>query len=711
MAYKPGTIPSSPRELLECVSERRRACAPLRARIAALQCIQINYAMGQQWMDVRSSSDGTTTMEVWDEDWSGRTSEMKVVNNAIGRLVRQASAQNNAVEVRAEVKPLDHQRGFETASRARSAKLMLNGIAEPSAFTSAYRLASSLRWNAGSSLLTLETTRKSGQLDPAVVVNPDGSPVVIDDAWIRWRRAMLTDLVWEPTNTSPDLDDHDWLMVERCMSLRSFERQYGPIENYGIKRERLPRLGQIAAPYVAAANFIGGSNAFSGYSSNASEPGVRVVTCLEGTEGTAPGRFDLCWFIIDLTPNAAPVSSIDGAVMNWDDPRGKWGSLGRPVFKLDAFRREDAMHGTGIPGILMAHQDLVNLATSAQAQQMLATVHGHWLVDKRAANREEFVNQLNRGVGGVLSYESQGGTIPAPQFVHPGPPDQSWMLVVADLKQTMLADAHQTQQSMGSAKSHVPQDVQMAIMESGGVVFDQILLNDHKELSAALATTLGTVRRHIEQGGSVLAHLRDQHGFSKDDLLNVLEIDPDRISLNVRAVQADMTMRSADQRVAELTSATMAGIVSPTAMRYERASFIGRPLVQQDALSASFAERHVRAVIDGFEWPGVPSLDAETFAIVARNAILGLDVTIPEDAEAIRRLEEAIQRQIAIGRENPELQNPAAASSGAAPTNNRTARGQVGGASAHRAPGSIDPSSSPIGAAGGLPLGLAPSIA
>lgn len=702
--------PSSPRELLECIQEKRRACAPLRGRFLQMEAVQIAYATGRQWMavDDRGSKSGTSRVEAWDQDWNGRTGQMKVVDNRIGRYVRQVAAQTSASRVGADIRPMRHQRGFEHAARARSASLMIDGISSDSAFTRAYRSASCLRWNAGSSLVVLETVRMKSTMDGSIVANEDGTPVVVDDAWIRWRAASLTELCWEPSNRSPDLADHDWLIVERPMSVRAFEKQWGPLEDYGIRRSSLPRLADIAGNYRSAASISGHASIHAHYAGMSEERGVRMVMHIDSSRNVGPGRFDRCWFVIDTSANPT-ASAVQGVVLNWDSPSGRWGSMGRPVFKFDAFRREDAMFGTGLPGVLMTHQDLVNIARSTQLQQMVNVVHGFWLVDKGSANRDEFMNQLSGGVGGVLQYDTRNGALKPPQFVHPQPPDQTWPLVISELAQAMMGDSHQTQQSLGVSKSHVPTDVQMAIMESGGVVFDGIGTRDAEELSEAIRCTLGTVRRHIESGGAILAHLRDEHGFTEDDLLNVLEIDPDRINLDVKAVRADLTTRSAEQRIGELHASTMAGVISPTAMRYERASKVGRPLLEQDSLLASFCERGVRQIIDGFDWPGVPSVPSEMFAIVARDAIAGLDPSIPEDAAAIQRIEQAIQRQIALGRENPELQNPALASA-AWSVNNQAGSGGSG-TSAPRSPASIDPSRSPIGAAGGLPLGLAPSLA
>ena len=700
--------PRTPRELLELIAERRRACSALRGLALQMESVQINYANGRQWMHVNPDVDGgTSRVEAWDTDWNGSSGEMKVVDNRIGRFVRQVAAQTSASKVSADIRPMRHQRGFEHADRARSASLMLDGIAEQSAFTRAFRSASCLRWNAGSALVVLETVRVRSSLSDDVVTNADGTPVVVDDAWIRWRAASLSELCWDPTNRSPDLADHDWLIVERPISLRSFERQWGPIEDYGISRNSLPRLSDVASNYRAAAGVSGAGSIHAQYAGQSREPGLRLVMFLDSSRGVAPGRFDRCWFVADTSSNSS--FGVSGSVMNWDSPGGRWGSMGRPVFKFDAFRREDAMFGTGLPGIMMTHQDLVNIARSTQMQQMVNVVRGFWLVDKDSANKDEFVNQLMSGVGGVLQFNSRNGQLSPPQYVHPQPPDQTWPIVVAELSQAMMGDAHQTQQSLGVSKSHVPTDVQMAVMESGGVVYDHIATRDVEELSEALRCTIGTMRLHLESGGSVLAHLRDEHGFTESDLLNVLDLDPARIGLDVRAVRADLTIRSADQRIGELHASTMTGMISPSAMRYERASKVGRPLVEQDATLAAFCERGIRQVIDGFDWPGIPSLPSETFALVARDAVLGLDPAIPEDAAAIQRIEQAVQRQLAIGRENPELQNPGLASM--AGQMNNQAGGGGSSSSAPRSPASIDPSTSPIGAAGGLPLGLSPSLA
>ena len=701
----------TPRQLLERASELRRDHSSTRATCAQNCAVQLAYATGRQWMNVTRGNGGSTAVEQRDEDWSGTSREMKVVDNQIGRLRRQVAAFTNASAIESRVSPHAHQRGAAIASQARSAQTVLNGIAEPCGFTRAYRSASSLRWTCGSSLIVLETTRKKNELSPGIATMPDGSPIVVDDSWLEWKRRPITDLVWDVANSSPNLSDHDVLMLEVPMTLRSFERQWGDIEAFGIDKDRLPTMREIA-PYYTSAASVAGCSLYSAYAAHSTEKALRMITFMERGENSPPGRFDYCWFIVEATSGTGLMSDVHGTIINWDNPGGNWGGCGRPVFKLDAFRRDDQCVGTGLPGILATHQDLVNIARSTQFQQMVAVIHGHWLVDRRAANRDEFVNQLTDGLGGVLQYDSRDGQVPPPMFVQPQAPSQVWPLIIADVAQSMQANAHQTSQSMGVAKSHVPEEIQREIMQSGNVVIQQIVDEDHEEVGRALTATLGTVRTHIEKGGSVLGHLRDVHGLTRDDVLNVLEMDPQRITLRVQAVRTNMVSRSSDQRAAEITNAALAGMVDPMQARTALAADIHRPLIDRDEKMVEFADRCVRMVEDGVEWPGIPSMDATVFTERAQRVIFQLDLRIPEDVEIIRRLEESIQRQKAIAAENPELQHPGLMPQGGGGATNSGGGGRkVGGSDAPRAsPGSINPSASPLGAAGGLPLGLPPSF-
>ncbi len=695
---------ANPRELLQRVAQTRRDHSSIRCRVAKEQCLALAYASGRHWAEMgvdRRTGDATVTQ--WDEDWSLRSSEMRVTDNRIGPLLRQMRASTNAAAVRAKVKPLEHDRGARFTDIARSAEMVLNGIEPVAGMTKAYRRASSLRWAAGSSLLVLQSVRKTAQMRPEVVVNPDGTPVSIDDSWVRWTRALLSDLIWDPQNTSPDLDDHEFLVLEQVKTLTSFEREFGPVERWGVDRRMLPQVGQIAPHYVSAAS-VAGSSIYGAYAAASSQPGLRLLTVLECGPDSAPGRFPCCWQVIDTTSSPTGVDDTNGIVMDWDNPYGKWGDVGRPVFKFDAFRRDDRVDAVGVPGVLMTHNDLLNIARSIQFQQMVAVVHGSWLVDRRAANRDEFINQLNSGVGGVLSYDSRDGAVPPPQFVQPPPPDQTWPIIVADMAQTMMSAVHQTQQSLGVAKSHVPQDVQLALLQQSGVVVDQVVLDDGAELAVALRVTLGTTQRSIASGGGVLGHLRDNHGFDRTDVLNVLDIDPDRIGLEVRAVPSDLVARGSDQRAAEINNAMLVGHITPAQASIALASELGRPVIRQHAEMVDFSNSAIRMIVDGQDWPGLPSLPADVFAECVQLAIYRM--RLPQDAEAILRLQQAVQLQNAIARENPELQSPQSAMS--AGGRSQAASGSGGGGQG--APASIDPRASPIGAAGGLPLGLPASI-
>lgn len=699
---------ANPRELMEMVSQIRRDHSAIRRRIAMQNCICLAYANGRHWQDVGNDRNGDANVSSWQEDWDLRSTEMRVTDNRIGPLLRQIRATTNASGVQARVRRPNHVRDFNCTEKARSAELLLNGIEKPAAMTKAYRAASSLRWATGSALMVLRTVRKTSRLSADVVTNPDGTPVEIDDSWIRWRRAALTDLIWDPSNLSPDLDDHEILVLEQAVTQKTFEREFGPVERWGIDPKSLPKMGTIAPHYTAAAN-VAGSSIYGAYAASSQTPALRLITVCECGPDSAPGRFPCCWHIIDTSASVAATNDLHGTVVNWDNPYGQYGDIGRPFVKLDGFRRDDSVDAVGVPGVLMTHNDLLNIARSIQFQQMVSVVHGHWLVDSRAANKDEFTNSLNQGIGGVLSWNSNGGTTPMPTFVHPQPPDQTWPIIGADLAQTMMSQVHQTQQSLGVAKTHVPQEVQMAMLENSGVVIDQVVMADTDEIATMLRVTLGSMQRAIAKGGSALGYLRDQHGFSKEDVLNVLDIDPDMLGLDVRPEQSSLVARSVSQRATEINNAMMTGQITPTQASIAVADELGRPIVQEHQDAIEFARSGVRTVIDGQDWPGVPSLDSETFARVARSAIFKLRIDDPDDVDAIHRLETAIQTQAAIGRENPELQAPQFANQQGGGNNQQTAG--VGSQRSQGAPGSINPQSSPIGAAGGLPLGLPPSIA
>lgn len=700
---------ATPRELLEHVATVRREANVLRASCALRQCMSMAYCNGRHWQDARVDRGSNATSVVsWDDDWNLRSNEMRVTDNRIGPLFRQIRASTNAAGVVASVQRQEWDRGFEKDEIARSAKLLLDGLSQSAAMTIAYRGASSLRWTAGSSLIVMRTVRRTSRVPADVATHPDGSPVVVDDSWVRWRRAPTTDLLWDPANISADLDEHEILILEQAMTARAFEREFGPLSQWGLDAKMLPRMSAIAPHYVTAAN-VAGSSMYGAYAAQSSTPALRVLTVCEQSVDGAPGRFPCCWHIIDTSPSSSANVESTGIVVNWDNPYGQWGGCGRPFAKLDAFRRDDRVDGDGIPSILAPANDMLNIARSIQFQQMVAVVHGHWIVDGRSVgSKEDFLAQLSDGVGGVLTYNSRDGQAPAPQFVHPQPPDQTWPIIASDIVQGMMASVHQTQQSLGIAKTHVPGDVQMQLLENSGAVVDQVVGDDVEELSSLLAVTLGTMRRKFEQPNMALAHLRDQHGFDKDDLLNVLEIDPDSLGLVVRAEMSSIAGRSVAERRNEIIGAMQVGQITPMQASLALADELGRPIIREHKEAAEFARAGVRFVVDGHDWPGVPSLDAKVFESMAKSATYRLRLNDPDDVAVIQRLETAVQVQNRVAAENAGMQAPLLATAGGAPNNRQTAQGAGG---AQGAPGSIDPTSSPVGAAGGLPLGLPPSMA
>ena len=89
-------------------------------------------------------------------------------------------------------------------------------------------------------------------------------------------------------------------------------------------------------------------------------------------------------------------------------------------------------------------------------------------------------------------------------------------------------------------------------------------------------------------------------------------------------------------------------------------------------------------------------------------AVTGLDYTIPEDKEIIERLNRAVLIQFTVSAEaamaeQQILQSAMPQQPGPAPEGMPEG---VPGMSVGQAPESINPQTNPVGAAGGLPLGL-----
>ena len=700
---------NNPKEVLKRASELRESHAPVRAEIACRTALGFAYANGRQWNRVeRSGFSGDIDQYPLVEDWDPQSPEIRVVDNRIGPLLRRMIASTRPTRIEASVRPPKHMRGLKHENIAQISQNVLNGLDGSCAFTRAAASTSLLRWFGGSWLLIVETTRKTRQVSADVALNPDGTPVEVQGQWVRWTHAPLSDLIWDPANTSPNLADHSVLMLERPMTLKDFERTYGPIEKFGIDRERVQAMSDIAPHYVAAAN-VPGCGLWDAYAMRSKEKAVRIIQLLESSDDD-PNLWPTCYTILDTSPGFGSSETIVGNVLNMDNPVSSFGHHGRNIFKLDGFVTGDSVWSWGVPNVLMAHNDMINIMRSIEFQQLTSSVFGRWLVDKGTTNRDEFVNQLSEGIGGVLVYDSRSGNSPAPTFMTPPAMNVEFVSLIADLSLGMDAQVHISQAEKGAMKTHVPEATQQAILHESKIVTDNIIQDDKAAYAEALKVTLGTVRKAMDQPNQMLARLVNDHGFNESDLMLFQEVDPARIALDVSVREESIISRSVVERIAQLNGSLQTGLIGAEEHIVAMALDVERPITAGQEYEINYINGILVDILNGQPWPGQPSLNPGMFELLAKRAIHQLDRRKPGAMQQIAMLEQAIQIQRQLALEQMQQMGGMEGGQGQG-----SETGQETGSEfvppAQGAPESINPVDAPVGAAGGLPLGLPASVA
>jgi hypothetical protein len=268
----------------------------------------------------------------------------------------------------------------------------------------------------------------------------------------------------------------------------------------------------------------------------------------------------------------------------------------------------------------------------------------------------------------------------------------------------MQDQVHISPQNLGQGKTHIPQQFQQRLLQESNAVTDAIIIKDVDTYSDALKLTLGTVRAAMKSPNRMLARLRDRHGFTVDDLKVFLRVPIHNIPYHVRVRQHSIISRSAEERIQEITTGLQLQIISPKQAAIALAEELERPLIQPHELQLKFCENSIRQIVAGAEWPGMPHLDVEMFVHTAERAMWGLDILKDEDRAAIKRLQEAIliQKQLSLENQMPPQGLDQQGGNGIQSPSGSQNPGQPQGA-----PASINPMTSPVGAAGGLPAGLA----
>lgn len=695
------------KEVLDRVHDLREAHSLLRGDVTVRTALNCAYANGKQWNRTQQDDFGNIDQFDVDEDWDPHASEIRVVDNKIGPLVRRVAASTNATRIEFAVHPPKHKRGIEDAHRAKIAQMTLNGLDESGGFTRAARRTSYLRWMVGSHLIIATLSRKANRVSANVATNPDGTPIEVNDQWIRWKTGLLADLIWDPVNKSRDLADHSVLIYEQILTQQEFEQTYNKIGVYGFKDTDLPEMKDMAVHQIAAAA-IDGCGLFDQYKHASKAKAIRVIELIE-SDPNDPNQWPELYLILDTTPHLGGRDRVQGKVVNRSNPKTPYGFHGRNIFKLDAFPTGDSVWSWGIPSILMSKNDMINIMRSLQFNDLTGKVFGHWLIDKRAGNKETFAGELAAGTGGILTY-SGGEGHDAPVWVSNSVQSSEWIPGIAELSQAMDADVHISPINKGIGKTHVDRQTQQDILSESKVVVDNIIQEDKDTYAEAGKVTLGTIRLAFDSPNRMIARLRDDHGFGQRELETLQEIDPRRVNLTISVREDSIISRSVDERTQQLDQSLAVGLISPEEHTLAMVSELERPITQSQAREVEFIRRLVVDIVNTEEpFQGQPSINFRMFTLVATLAIHGLDPTDEDDLPTIARLEAAIEKQRTIALEKAQqeqgaLDAPPPQNAGAANGSNGSA--PFPGGPPQGAPESINPVTSPVGAAGGLPLGL-----
>jgi len=276
----------------------------------------------------------------------------------------------------------------------------------------------------------------------------------------------------------------------------------------------------------------------------------------------------------------------------------------------------------------------------------------------------------------------------------------------AAISMSMRDQVHLSQQNFGQAKTHIPKDFQQRLLQESNAVVDNIIIRDVDTYSDALKTTLGTVRLAMESPSRMTARLRDKHGLKPEDLQAFLTLSPRNNALLVRVRTHSVVSRSVEQRTQELVGGVQSGLLTPKQVIIAMAEELERPMIDAHDQQLQFCHRSVRQIVAGADWPGMPSLDHELFQHSAEKAMFGLDIMKDGDRQSIKRLQEAILIQKQLFLENnvgPQVDPTQPEAVQSSVNTGIPGGGQQGGP-----PASIDPNTAPVGASGGLPLGLPP---
>ncbi len=627
----------NPDELFNWVREVREAERPLKASWQREVAIDMSYYEGHGWTQpVGWYSNEIERLKV---DLNPDSPTFRATLNRTTSLVQRAAVSTQPISLNVQCFPPARNIGTMSSVKCQLDEDLCNTLIDHTGLLNCWGDANFMRSVIGCAGLGL--TMRSGSRKLVMGDQEMDAP----DSQVKAFSFLPLKLVLDPQNQNRDLEHHDYVIYQDVWTIHKINRIYGKMmqeNNIVVDEQSLLPLGQLNC-FELTINALTQNRLYSQYRWHSRTKGM-IVSQVHRKDDR--GRWAFTDIILEPQQNKM-------ILLNPDDNESPWGGCGLPFVLLHGHRRADSMYSIGETRMLKDDQDRLNRTQTSYDRQMINSSKHQWVADRRGLgwvkSPKEQERLFTNRVGGVILYESgtRESPVERPQLVNIPPPQSALREMIGMYEDSMRGQIHTAPGNFGELQTHVPNASFQRAMEEAGQVLDGRVHEDKTAGERLLTVLLGTTKKLMMEGNPSTLALLDQHGFTTEDLMLMMEDDPHYPENTVSIRDGSIRVRSWNAKMQALDSALQAQAISPQDYRRELASTLDSPLTQDDKLFATSFEKIARQVLVGdAEFVPMPISRGQELVQTLERALL--DPIAMRDPMAKQRVLDAVQLQRGI---------------------------------------------------------------
>jgi len=398
-------------------------------------------------------------------------------------------------------------------------------------------------------------------------------------------------LTLDPTSTSDDIQDGEFVMYSDVMSIHAIRRVYGDEALRGIDETKMSSIGQLT-PTEQQFYQLSGGRMYSEYYRSSREKGALVhAVYLKGPSE----RFDRQLIMI-----SAGGKNPD-KVLNINNQENPIGLNGIPFITINGFRRP--MSRAMVPDVALMKdtQDKLNMTASLFFQQMFDyNTNKTWFIDQswfggNRADKSEIIDEFNSG---YVFGDARGRRGSPPVQVQSPPPSQALENTMNTMISQVKDASFQSALHQGKTKSNVTDLATQMSVDLTERPLDDRVKDDVWSYQRLISTMTATAIGLVKSGSPEIVTAMSDQGFSDEMIGDIAGMSQYRMPNELRLRDQALRPRSRQQRINQVERGIELGAVPPTEYSALMAS-LDTPINQLDKETIRYSRSVASRLLDG----------------------------------------------------------------------------------------------------------------